>query len=75
MNPVKLVRMANDIAANFDCGPDRDKAVAGVADHLRRFWSPGMLDEIAAHMRAGGAGLSPLAAQALADVIAARGAP
>ena len=72
MIPTKLVRMANDIAANFDWGPDRDKSVAGVVDHLNRFWSPYMLDEIAAHMRAEDTGLSALAEQALAELIEAR---
>ena len=61
MNPTKLVRMANDIAANFDCGLDRGREVAGVADHIGRFWSPYMLDAMAEHMRTGETGLSDLA--------------
>jgi formate dehydrogenase subunit delta len=72
MNPTKLVRMANDIAANFDWGPDRARAVAGVADHLSRFWSPYMLDEMAEHMRSGDTELSALAEQALTRLIEAR---
>ena len=72
MNPTKLVRMANDIAANFDCGPDRARAVAGVADHLSRFWSPYMLDEMAEHMQSGDTGLSDLAEQALKELIEER---
>ena len=42
MDIEKLVRMANQIAANFEYGPDKDKAAASVADHLRRFWTPSM---------------------------------
>ena len=61
MNPTKLVRMANDIAANFDCGLDRAREAAGVADHIGRFWSPYMLDATAEHMRSGETGLSDLA--------------
>ena len=72
MNTAKLVRMANDIAANFDCGLDRGREVAGVADHIRRFWSPGMLEAMAGHMQSGGAGLSGLAEQALRELIEER---
>lgn len=72
MNPAKLVRMANDIAANFDCGLDRAREVAGVVDHIGRFWSPYMLDAMAQHMQSGGAGLSVLAEQALKELIEER---
>jgi formate dehydrogenase subunit delta len=37
----KLIYMANQIAAFF-AAQGRDKAVAGVADHLKRFWDPRM---------------------------------
>lgn len=72
MEPTKLVRMANQIAANLDYGPDKTKSVAGVADHLRRFWSPLMLDEITQYMATGDAELSAIAEQALAQLIEAR---
>lgn len=72
MNPAKLVRMANDIAANFDCGLDRAREVADVADHIGRFWSPYMLDAMARHMQSGGAGLSGLAERALRQLIEER---
>ncbi|MCY3732016.1 MAG: formate dehydrogenase subunit delta [Rhodospirillaceae bacterium] len=39
MEPGKLVRMANRIAANWDCGADKSKAIAGVVGQQRRFWS------------------------------------
>ena len=72
MNPTKLVRMANDIAANFDCGLDRAREVAGVVDHVGRFWSPYMLDKMAEHMQSGDTGLSDLAEQALKALIEER---
>lgn len=72
MEPTKLVRMANQIAINLDYGPDKSKSVAGVADHLRRFWSPLMLDEIAQYMATGDAELSAIAEQALTELIAER---
>jgi formate dehydrogenase subunit delta len=46
MNPQKLVKMANSIAAFFDGEPDHATAVEGVAGHLRRFWDPRMRREI-----------------------------
>ena len=69
MNPDKLVRMANDIAANFNCEPDHERQTAAVADHISRFWSPYMLDAMARHMRSGDTGLSGLAEQALRALI------
>ena len=56
----KLVMMANQIAANL--AHDEDPAVA-TADHIRRFWDPRMKQMLEAH---GNAGLSPIAASALA---------
>ncbi len=73
MEPTKLVRMANQIAANLDYGPDKTKSVAAVVDHLRRFWSPLMLDEITQYMATGDAELSTVAEQALTELIAERG--
>ncbi len=72
MEPTKLVRMANQIAINLDYGLDKSKSVAGVADHLRRFWSPLMLDEITQYMVTGDAELSDIAEQALTELIAER---
>jgi hypothetical protein len=64
----KLVRMANQIAANFDYGPDRSKAVAGVLDHLTRFWTLEMKESIVAWHRAGNSGFSEVAAAAVAKL-------
>ena len=72
MNLEKLVRMANQIAANLDYGSDTDKAVAGVADHMHRFWTPMMLEEIADGLHAGKADLSETAAQAVEKLAAER---
>ena len=58
MSPEKLVYMANQIGKFFASqGPD--KAVAGIADHLTRFWDPRMRNAIIAHLDAGGVGLDP----------------
>lgn len=60
MSPDKLTRMTNQIATFFETQPDGDKA-GRVADHLREFWEPRMLDQLSQLVQSGGAGLSPLA--------------
>lgn len=57
MNVEHLVAMANQIGAFFDSQGTRQQAVDGIADHLRRFWEPRMLQAIEAHVAAGGHGL------------------
>jgi formate dehydrogenase subunit delta len=52
----RLVMMANQIGKFFL--PQRDgDPVAGIVDHLEKFWDPRMKASIVAHWRAGGAGL------------------
>jgi formate dehydrogenase subunit delta len=65
MNTDKLVRMSNQIERFFLSEPDREAAVAGIADHLRRFWHPRMREAIVAHLDAGAEGLGELARQAI----------
>ena len=68
MDVEKLVRMANQIAANFDGGRDESQAVAGVTDHIRRFWSPQMREQIVARWRSDPSELSPRAARAIESI-------
>ena len=60
MTPEKLVHMANQIA-QFFAGYPQDEAVAGVADHLKKFWEPRMRRQLLDYLAAGGADLHPLA--------------
>ncbi len=60
-----LVRMANDIGHFFDAQPDRDAALAGLADHLRKFWAPTMRAQLAAR-KAEPIGLDAFVSDALA---------
>ena len=64
MNTEKLVTMANQIAAFF-AAQGEERAVPQIARHIERFWDPRMRRAITAHVRAGGAGLQPLAVAAL----------
>jgi formate dehydrogenase subunit delta len=52
-----LVKMANQIGKFFETSADPDKAVEGIARHLKSFWEPRMRREIIAHARKGGRGL------------------
>ncbi len=60
MNVERLVDMVNDIANFFASEPDHASGVAGVANHIRRYWEPRMRKQILAHLDAGGHGLSDL---------------
>ncbi len=64
MSPDKLVYMANQIG-RFFVSQGREKAAAGTADHIRKFWDPRMRTAIVAHLKAGGAGLDPIVRLAL----------
>ena len=52
----RLVMMANQIGKFFE--PQRSgDPVAGIADHLEKFWDPRMRAAILEHLAQGGAGL------------------
>jgi formate dehydrogenase subunit delta len=68
MNVERLVTMANDIAAFFAAEPDRGAAAGMVASHLTRFWEPRMRRQIVEHYRAGGTGLTEVAAAGVAQL-------
>ena len=63
-SPDKLVYMANQIGKFFQSqGPE--KAVAGTAEHIKKFWDPRMRKAIFAHLDAGGDGLDPNVREAI----------
>ncbi len=64
MNVEKLVRMANQIALNFQA-IGQDNAVAATAEHIWKFWDPRMKAAIFADDRST---LSPIAAAAIAKL-------
>ncbi|WP_309228523.1 formate dehydrogenase subunit delta [Roseomonas sp. KE2513] len=55
----KLARMANGIADFFRSYP-AEEARAGIADHIRSFWTRVMRDELHQLIAHGGGGLDPL---------------
>ncbi|MGA2341853.1 MAG: formate dehydrogenase subunit delta [Steroidobacteraceae bacterium] len=51
-----LVQMANDIGNFFRSEPERKDAVAGIANHITRFWTPRMRQKLMAHVQKHGTG-------------------
>jgi formate dehydrogenase subunit delta len=60
----KLVYMANQIG-KFFVTQGAEQAVAGTAEHIKKFWDPRMRSTIFAHLDNGGAGLEPHVREAL----------
>ena len=61
-----LVQMANDIGNFFRSEPKREDAIAGIANHIDKFWTRRMRDKLAAHLKQHGAdGLDELPREAL----------
>jgi formate dehydrogenase subunit delta len=68
MKAETLIRMANQIAQFFEPYP-HDEALAGVADHIKKFWDPRMrADFFAALDKGENEGLHPLAAEAAQEL-------
>jgi formate dehydrogenase subunit delta len=59
-----LVKMANDIGDFFRAEPVREDALAGIANHIARYWTKRMREKLAAHLRGGGGGLDELPREA-----------
>jgi len=59
----KLVQMANQIAKFFSA--QKVESAADMADHLLKFWTPRMRATIVDHVDQGGAGLDPIAVEAV----------
>jgi formate dehydrogenase subunit delta len=64
MRVEKLAMMANQICAFFKAQGEAE-APAAIADHLKKFWDPGMREDIVTHLANGGAGLDPLVCKAV----------
>lgn len=68
MHIESLVRMANQIGTFFEAMPDREEAIEGIAEHIKKFWEPRMRRELLAHIDGGGAGdLNAMVAEAIAS--------
>lgn len=64
-----MVHDVNQIAMFFASYP-REEAVAGVADHLKKFWERRMRQQIIEYVAHGGAGLHDLVPEAVRQIAA-----
>ena len=61
-----LIHMANRIGDFFEPQPERAEALAGIADHIRKFWDPRMRAQFIAAIDAGQVhDLHPIVAEAV----------
>ena len=66
MDVDNLIHMANRIGQFFEAMPDRQEAMDGIAQHLKKFWEPRMREELLTQLDRSGPGeLSPLVAEAI----------
>src|ERR1700691_6079460 len=71
-----LVKMANDIGNFFRAEPEREDAIAGIANHIAKFWTPRMRQKLNAHLqRDGDASLDELPREAWRRLGAQQSAP
>ena len=61
-----LIRMANQITANFEVYP-RSEALDGIAKHIHNSWELRMRNAMKCIIDAGGEGLNPLFIEAMRD--------
>ncbi len=68
-----LVKMANDIGHFFRSESDPEDAIAGIANHIAKFWTRRMREKLAAHeAEHGDQGLEELPRAALERLMAAK---
>lgn len=51
MKTETLVKMANQIGDFFEAEPDKAQAQIDIANHLNRFWTKDMRNQIAEHVK------------------------
>ena len=68
MDKINLVKMANAIGAFFNAEPDRELAVAGIEQHIQKFWEPRMRSEIIDYLQQGGSDLMDIVAEAVRNL-------
>jgi formate dehydrogenase subunit delta len=60
-----MVQMANDIGNFFRFELKREEAIAAIANHIRKYWTPRMREKFLAHLKAHGSeGLDELPREA-----------
>lgn len=63
MSPEKLIRQANQIATFFR-SKTHEEGVAGIAEHINKFWEPRIRKQFFEMIETGGEGFDPLVLEA-----------
>jgi formate dehydrogenase subunit delta len=63
-----LVKMANQIALNLAAWGDEQAVVVKIAEHIEKFWTRAMREQLQDYWRAGGKGLSPVVCNVLKSI-------
>jgi len=67
----QLIQMANDIGNFFRAEPEREDAIAGIANHISKYWTQRMREKLIAELGHGGTGLDDLPRAALERLMSA----
>ena len=71
-----LVKMANDIGNFFRAEPEREDAIAGIANHIAKFWTKRMRAKLDSHLKHDGdGGLDELPREAVRRLATRKVAP
>lgn len=65
-----LVKMANQIALNTGALTDPEESVRRTSEHICKFWTPAMREQLSAYCQDGGKGLEPVVEQVLCGMSA-----
>ncbi len=60
-----LIQMANDIGNFFRAEPQREDAIAGIAQHISRYWTRRMREKLIGQLQQGATGLDEMPRAAL----------
>jgi formate dehydrogenase subunit delta len=61
----QLIQMANDIGNFFRAEPQREDAIAGIVNHISRYWTRRMREKLIAQLQHGDQGLDDLPREAM----------
>jgi len=63
--PDQLIKMINQIGKNMRAAGELDEVAMEVASHIKRFWTPDMINKISRYASADGEELSDISALAI----------
>ena len=69
----QLVQMANDIGNFFRAEPKREDAVAGIVNHISKYWTRRMRERLIAQVKTGDQGLDELSREAVQRLVETEG--